>query len=144
MEEGYTFLPPANEVCESYVFTPVCHSVHRGGSTWAGTALGRSTPPGKYIPQAGTPPGQVHPQGRYTTWAGIHPHPLGRYIPLGRCTPWVGTPLGQVHAQGRYTPPQTVHAGTRSTSRWYASYWDAFLSDRSILLTLDHVTNTHV
>ena len=24
-------LPPANEVCESYVFTPVCHSVHRGG-----------------------------------------------------------------------------------------------------------------
>ena len=23
-------LPPANEVCEGYVFTPVCHSVHRG------------------------------------------------------------------------------------------------------------------
>ena len=25
------FLPPANVVCEGYVFTPVCHSVHRGG-----------------------------------------------------------------------------------------------------------------
>ena len=24
-------LPPANEVCEGYVFTGVCHSVHRGG-----------------------------------------------------------------------------------------------------------------
>ena len=25
------FLPPANEVCEGYVFTGVCHSVHKGG-----------------------------------------------------------------------------------------------------------------
>ena len=25
------FLPPANEVCEGYVFTRICHSVHRGG-----------------------------------------------------------------------------------------------------------------
>ena len=25
------FLPPSNEVCEGYVFTGVCHSVHRGG-----------------------------------------------------------------------------------------------------------------
>ena len=24
-------LPPANEVCGGYVFTGVCHSVHRGG-----------------------------------------------------------------------------------------------------------------
>ena len=26
-----TSLPPANVVCEGYVFTPVSHSVHRGG-----------------------------------------------------------------------------------------------------------------
>ena len=25
------FLPSENEVCEGYVFTRVCHSVHRGG-----------------------------------------------------------------------------------------------------------------
>ena len=25
------YLPPANVVCEGYVFTPVCHSVHGGG-----------------------------------------------------------------------------------------------------------------
>ena len=40
-----TLLPPANEVCEGYVFTPVCQSFcSQGGSTWAGT------------PWAGTPP----------------------------------------------------------------------------------------
>ena len=27
----FLFLPPANEVCEGYVFTRVSHSVHRGG-----------------------------------------------------------------------------------------------------------------
>ena len=27
-------LPPANVVCEGYVFTHVCHSVHRGGHAW--------------------------------------------------------------------------------------------------------------
>ena len=27
----WTLLPPANVVCEGYVFTPVCDSVNRGG-----------------------------------------------------------------------------------------------------------------
>ena len=27
----FQFLPPANVVCEGYVFTPVCDSVNRGG-----------------------------------------------------------------------------------------------------------------
>ena len=78
------------------IFAPVCHSVHSGGSTWAGI------PQAGIPPWAGTPPGQVHPQ------AGTPP--LGRY-----------TPYGQVH------PPAT-HAGIRSTSGWYTSYWNAFLS----------------
>ena len=38
------FLPPANEVCEGYVFTPVCHSVHRGGVTPVHARI--HTPPG--------------------------------------------------------------------------------------------------
>ena len=29
-------LPPANQVCEGYVFTPICHSVQRGGACVAG------------------------------------------------------------------------------------------------------------
>ena len=31
--DPFPFLPPANEVCEGYVFTGVCHSVH-GGCAW--------------------------------------------------------------------------------------------------------------
>ena len=31
VEEYSPYLPPANEVCEGYVFTGVCHSVHGGG-----------------------------------------------------------------------------------------------------------------
>ena len=60
------FLPPANDVCEGYVFTGVCLStgVCVADTPWAGTP-----PPDKY-----TPFGQVHPQGRYTP-------PPGRYIP---------------------------------------------------------------
>ena len=31
---SFTYLPPANEVCEGYVFTGVCHSVHGEGRAW--------------------------------------------------------------------------------------------------------------
>ena len=64
----YGYLPPANEVCKGYVFTPVCQS---------------------FCSQGGGVPGQVHPR------AG--------------------------------TPPPAMHAGIRSTSGRYASYWNAFL-----------------
>ena len=50
----FTLLPPANEVFESYVFTRVCHSVHRGGY------LDRYTP-SKYPPGRYTHPRQVPP-----------------------------------------------------------------------------------
>ena len=88
------------------IFAPVCHYVHGGVSTWAGTPPGQVQPPGRY-----TPPGWVHPLGRYTLWQ-VHP-------------PWAGTPR-QVHPLDRYTP-LAMHAGIRSTSGRYASYWNAFL-----------------
>ena len=34
------FLPPANVVCEGYVFTRVCHSVHGGVCSREGLVLG--------------------------------------------------------------------------------------------------------
>ena len=46
------FLPPANIVCEGYVFTCLCHSVHGGGLV---SPLEADTPPG-----ADTPQEQVH------------------------------------------------------------------------------------
>ena len=72
------YLPPANEVCEGYVFTPVCQSFCSQGG----------------VPWQVHPPGQVHPPtGRYRP---------GRYTPLGRYTPrqvhvLAGTPPGQIH-----------------------------------------------
>ena len=98
-------LPPANEVCEDYVFTRVCHSVHGGGG---GEYLDRYPPPGQVHPlgqvhsPAGTPPWAGTPPGRYT--------PLGRYYPSGRYIP-----LGAVHA-GRHgeqaggTHPTGMHS----------------------------------
>ena len=124
MYSNWLLLPPANEVCEGYVFTRVCLSTgeylgrHPQASTppWAGTPPGQLTPLGRYThslgrctPQAGTPPGQVHhPSGQ------VH-HPSGQVLPRGRYTSRTGT------------PPATVHAGIRSTSRRYASHWNAFL-----------------
>ena len=76
---------PPNEVCEGYVFTPVCQSFCSqlgGGIHGQVPPLGRSTrqvhPPGRYTPQAGTPqsppagtpPGQqaggTHPTGMHS------------------------------------------------------------------------------
>ena len=58
-------LPPANDVCEGYVFTPVCQSFcSRGGrSTWAGTPRpGPGTLPGPGTPpRPGIPPEQCMP-----------------------------------------------------------------------------------
>ena len=80
------YLPPANEVCEGYVFTRVCHSVHRGGSTWAGTPRPgttsgtRYTPRTRYTPlEPGTPPGT-----RYTQQDHVHPTGPGT-PPRGHC-----------------------------------------------------------
>ena len=74
-------LPPANEVWGKVIFSEACvkNSVHRGGSTWAGTPptrytlLGPGTHPGLgTLPPQGpgtlpgtryTPPDQVHPPG---------------------------------------------------------------------------------
>ena len=53
-----TSLPPANEVCEGYVFTPVCHSVYRGEEY-----LGRYTSPCPPLPL-----GQVHPPRSSACW----------------------------------------------------------------------------
>ena len=66
-------LPPANKVCEGYVFTPVCHFVHGGYlgliryTPPAGTPPWAGTPPGRHTPWQ-VPSGQVHPPARYTPW----------------------------------------------------------------------------
>ena len=80
-------LPPANEVCEGYVFTGVCLSKRGGVSIplHAGThPLGADTPRSKQ-PSEQIPPSAVH-AGRYGQQAGSK-HPTGRHA----CCLWEQT-----------------------------------------------------
>ena len=124
------YLPPTNEVCEGYVFTRVCHSVHRGGSTWAGTPQTRYTPRDQvHPPGSGTPPwDQIHPLGPGTP-PGPGTLPWDQVHPLGPGTPnriWY-TQWDQVQPPPtRYTPGSSACWEIRATSGRYASYWNAF------------------
>ena len=75
-----SYLPPANEVWEGYVFTCVCHSVH-----WEGVCLSAcwdttNPPPSetRHPPGSRHPPGTRHPLGADTP-------PLGPGIPPQQC-----------------------------------------------------------
>ena len=125
------------------IFTPVCHSVHRGGVPDQACPRDQAgTPPRtRYTPQDQVhPPDHAHPPdqagtppepGRYTPlWDQVHTPPLGPGTPPGpgRYTPWTrytpqdqaGTPLrgpGTPLGPGRYPPSpkqQTPEYGQRS------------------------------
>ena len=94
-------LPFANVVCKGYVFTPVCHSVHRGVSASVHTGI---HPPGQ------TPCGQTSP-GRNPPWAdtspGRHPH---------ADTPQADTPQADTSSPtGRHHPGRHPRADTPPT-----------------------------
>ena len=102
-------LPPATKLRQGNVFTPVCHSVQGGSATPQGDIPGQ-TPPGR-------PPARQTSPGQTPHWADRPPPKAD--TPLGRHPP--------AQCMLEYTPPCTVHAGIWSTSRRYASYWNAFL-----------------
>ena len=87
------------------VFTPVCHSVHRGGV--------------------------CYPLGRHPIWAGTLPWadtpwadtPLGRHPLPSAC--WATHPLPSACWDTHLSC--TVHAWIWSTSGRYASYWNTYL-----------------
>ena len=59
-------LPPANKVCEGYVFTRVLSFCPQGGVYLAGTPRTRYTPPGPGTPpRPGSPPGTGTPPGSW-------------------------------------------------------------------------------
>ena len=64
---------PQRSCGQGNIFTPVCHSVHRGGGVSEADPPGADAPPGQVHPLAGTPPRQAHPPRQV--------HPLGRYTP---------------------------------------------------------------
>ena len=95
---GCLFLPPANEVCEGYVFTPVCQSFCFQAGVGGGAC-------GIQACLAGGIPGCL---GGLTVGEGPGPH-------LGGCV--------SQHAL-RQNPPPTVDGYCHGR---YASYWNAFL-----------------
>ena len=68
---------PTNEVCEGYVFTPVCHSVHRGVGS-AQVHAGMHTPQ-EQIPQDQTSPWEQTPALGADSPLGADPLAAGGY-----------------------------------------------------------------
>ena len=94
-----SYLPPANEVCEGYVFTCVCHSVHREG-VYLSACWDTTNPPPS---ETRHPPGSRHPPGTR--------HPLG----------------ADTQPPGTRHPRSSACWEIRSTSRRYVSYWNTIL-----------------
>ena len=68
----YCYFYRPQRSCEGYVFTPGCHSVHRGGLPQC--MLGYHAPPEQTPPPGpGTPPEQTPPQSRHPPGAGTSP-----------------------------------------------------------------------
>ena len=86
-----SLLPPATKLGQGYVFTGVCDSVNRGGtsSPW------EQTPPGSRHPPGADPPGADPPGSR---------------------PPWEQTPLGADTPRSRHPPPSehAVRYGQRA------------------------------
>ena len=124
--EQYNYRPQRS--CgQSNIFTPVCHSVHRGVSASVHAGI---PPPGADSPSSRHQPGSRHPLEQ------TPPLPQEQTHPPRADTPPEQTPNPQPHPPeqtppGADTPPEQTppgaDSGIRSMSGWYASYWNAFL-----------------
>ena len=153
-DQNFLNYRPKRSFGQGNIFTPVCHSVHRGGvpgpgggvpgpggctwgrgvylgsggCTWSGGYLVMGGVPG---PEGGVPgPGVVYqvpggvPGIGGCTWSRGVPGLGGMYLV------WGGVPGGCTWSGTppwtRY-PPRAANSGIRSTIGRYASYWNAFL-----------------
>ena len=105
-------LPPATKLWQGNVFTPVCDSVHRGGSVPACTTGHMTGGPLSGWSLQGGYLGAVSVQGGLCLGGGLCPGGSlsGGSLSRGVCQ---GDPPDK--------DPHTV------TSRWYVSYWNVFL-----------------
>ena len=87
--------PHAMKLGQGYIFTGICHSVHREGSTWAGA------PQTRYTPWTSNPPDQVPPPDKIHPTDQVHPREQVH-------------PPDQVHSPGPGTPPRTRHTSPRT------------------------------
>ena len=105
-----TSLPPANEVCDGYVFTGVCLSTGWWGGDVPGGGGGSMRGSGMH--------------GGHVWWGGMRGR--GAHAWQGGCV-WQGACVaGGGGVRVMYAPPGRYY-GIRSMSGRYASYWNAFL-----------------
>ena len=98
---------PQRSCGQGNIFTPVCHSVHRGpGVSEAEPPPPKVRPPGRRYPRQHTPPGSRPIPGSRPPGSRHHPQ--------------------QTSPRTRPAPPE-ADSSIRSTSGRYASYWNAFL-----------------
>ena len=132
---------PQRSCGQGNIFTPVCHSVHRGGLPHC--MLGchppaKETPPAREAPLPRRPPRRRHPPAKETPPRRRHPW---KEAPPQKETPLEGgIPLWKEAPPPREASPRKGHPppGTRSMSGRYASYWNAFLL--SIISSYAHLT----
>ena len=114
-----TFYRPQRSCGQGNIFTPVCHSVHRGGLTQC--MLGCHQPPTKE-----TPPGRRHPPLPRRT-PPPRRDPPGRRHPPAKETPCQGDPPKETPSEADTSPGSIPLPGIRSMSGRYTSYWNALL-----------------
>ena len=136
---------PKRSFGQGNIFTPVCHSVHRGG-VGGGFLLARPPlawrpprsrhPPRWRTPPDGDPPGwRTPPDGEPPRMENpLDGEPPQMENPPGWRTPprWkVPLPRMENPPNGgtppRWSPPPEADSGIRSAIGRYASYWNAFL-----------------
>ena len=106
---------PQRSCGQGNIFTPVCHSVHRGG-VLPQCMLGYHPPWDQADPPGSDPPGTRQTPLDQT------PPPETRQTPPDQTPP---------QDQADPLPPREADSSIRSTSGRYASYWNAFLCVRN-------------
>ena len=130
-------LPPTNEVCDGYVFTCVCHSVHRVGVvsqhalqvvSQHALQVSRGVYPSMPCRFPGPHPGRslrglagVSPGSHLRVSPGPHLGGLQAHTLVGVSRPTSGVVYPRMH-WGRPPTADGYCCG------WYTSYWNAFLS----------------
>ena len=126
---AFTLLPPANEVCEGYVFTGVCLSTLGGG--------------GLCMVILGGMHGFIQGGMHGFIWGGVCGFIRGVHGFSGGCA-WFfrggmhGFSRGGVHGFSSFFGYNEI----RSMSRWYPSYWNAFLFQS--LLWKKQITHSNI
>ena len=116
---------PQRSCGQGNIFTPVCHSVHRGGvclsACWDTTTPPRSRHPlGAYTPPEQTPSLEQTPPLEQTPLQSRHPPeqtpPWSRHTPQSRHSPRADTPQSR-HPPQNQTPPPGLSTPPRSRLR---------------------------